>query len=116
MLHVGTDRRLINRGTAPAGVLSTAEFVAAWNAFVRRRMSVLLFFPLLSVAIALLYLATATPKFTAEAVLLVEPKRNDGSTLQSSPGDIGSAASIMDSQVEILKSEKVALSIVNTFQ
>jgi capsular exopolysaccharide synthesis family protein len=116
MLHVGTDRRLINRGTAPAGVLSTAEFVAAWNAFVRRQMSILLFFPFLSVAIALLYLATATPKYTAEAVLLFELNRSDGSTQQSSPGDIGSAASIMDSQVEILKSEKIALSIIHTLQ
>ena len=115
MLHVGTDNRLANHRTAPESVLSLAEFVAAWKAFVRRQRSILLFVPLLSVAIALLYLATATPKYTAEAVLLVEPKRSDGAT-QSSPGDFGSAASIMDSQVEILKSEKIALSVIRTLQ
>ena len=115
MLHVGTDSRVTNRRTAPGNVLSPAEFVAACHAFVRRQRSILLFLPLMSVAVAVLYLAIVTPKFTAEAVLLVDPKRNDGST-QSNPGDLGSAASFMDSQVEILKSETIALSIINTLQ
>ncbi len=113
MLHVGQDSHLINHRSAPGNVLSLAEFVVASKAFVRRQAPILLFFPILSVTIALLYLATATPKFTAEAVLLVEPKRSDGST-QS--GDVASAAQIMDSQVEILKSEKIALSIIHTLE
>jgi capsular exopolysaccharide synthesis family protein len=115
MLQVGRDSRLRPPQIASESVLSLPEFIAASNAFVRRQMSILLFLPLLSVAVALLYLALVTPKFTAEAVLLVDPKRTDGST-QSNPGDFGSAASFMDSQVEILKSEKIALSIINSLQ
>jgi capsular exopolysaccharide synthesis family protein len=115
MLHVGKDSRLTNLRNFPGSVLTPAEVVGTWKAFARRQMSVLLFLPVLSVAVALLYLATATPKYTAEAVLLAEPKRSDGAA-QSSLGEVGSAASILDNQIEILKSEKIALSIINTLQ
>src|ERR1700722_13048178 len=115
MLHIGKDSRLTNRRAVPGSVLTPAELVRTWKAFVRRQMSVLMFLPALSVAIALLYLAIATPKYTAVAVLLAEPKRTEGAA-QSSLGDVGSAASIMDNQIEILKSEKIALSIINTLQ
>ncbi|MBR1132229.1 Wzz/FepE/Etk N-terminal domain-containing protein [Bradyrhizobium iriomotense] len=95
-------------------MLSSAEFVAACKTFVRRQMPILITVPLLCVAIALLYLAVATPKFTAEALLLVEPKRTDQPT--PSGGDAGSQVPILDSQVEILKSEKIALSIIHDLQ
>jgi capsular exopolysaccharide synthesis family protein len=115
MLHVGKDNRLTNHRTAPGRVLTPTELVGTLRAFVRRQLSVLLFFPLLGLALALLYLATATPKYTAEAVLFADPKRTDGAA-QSSLGDVGAAASIMDNQVELIKSEKIALSIINTLQ
>lgn len=115
MLHVAKDSRLTTRRTAPGGILTPADVVGAWNAFSRRQRSLLLFFPIVSVTLALLYLATATPKYTAEAVLLTESKRTDG-TVQSSLGDVGAAASIMDNQVELLKSEKIALTVINTLE
>ncbi|WP_439374651.1 Wzz/FepE/Etk N-terminal domain-containing protein [Bradyrhizobium sp. DASA03120] len=110
MLHFGTDSRVTNRRSASEHVLSPAEFIAACNVFVRRQMPILISAPLLIVAIALLYLAVATPKFTAEALLLVEAKRSDQST--PTPGDAGIQVPILDSQVEILKSEKIALSVI----
>ena len=95
--------------------MTPTEFIEAALAFFRRQILFLLFFPLLGAAIAALYLTTATPKFTAEAVLLTELKKTDGSG-PSNMADVGAAASMMDNQVEILKSEKIALSIINTLQ
>ncbi|WOH67871.1 polysaccharide biosynthesis tyrosine autokinase [Bradyrhizobium sp. BWA-3-5] len=118
MLHVGKDSRFKDSKIDQGSVLSPAELVAAWKAFVRRQRSILLVFPLLTAAVALLYLAVATPKFTAEAVLLVELKRSEGAT-QSSPADlgsVGSAASFIDNQVEILKSEKIAISVIQNLE
>ena len=73
-------------------------------AFVRRRLSLILTTCLVMWGLALLYLATATPTFTAKAALVVDPK--------TSQEGAASVSTIVDSQVEIIRSEGIARAVI----
>lgn len=61
-------------------------------------------------ALAMLYIVSAVPKYTASAELLIDSRKNQDSLRAGSGGiaDLNIDTSAIDSQVEILKSERVA--------
>lgn len=65
----------------------------------------------LCVGLAALYCFTVTPRYTATAVLLIDTQQNRG--LESVPDITGMLDSgVVDSQVQILKSERISKSVI----
>jgi succinoglycan biosynthesis transport protein ExoP len=82
--------------------------------FVRRRLPEIGFCLAASIALGTTYLLTATPKFTATAQVLIDPRAPD--IFKQAPvtiSDAQSESAIVDSQLEILQSEGVAGRVVD---
>lgn len=84
----------------PAPAVSLVEVVA----FVRRRLSVILLTCLATLGIAIIYLITAVPQFTANAELIINSRTN--------AWDTAAVATIVESQIEIIKSESIASAVI----
>jgi polysaccharide biosynthesis transport protein len=77
--------------------------------FVRRHKTVILTCLLVSLGLAGMYLIIAPNRFTATAQLLTDTKRSDSPAAQYGLVD----AAVVDSQVETIKSEKIAIAVIN---
>ena len=93
---------------------SPAELFESLLGILRRQYAVILFVGALTMALALIYVVTATPRFTAVATMFidrgkVQPFAQQQQILIDNP--INSAA--IESQIEILKSDTIALSVIN---
>lgn len=84
----------------PAPVVSLAEVVA----FIRRHLSIALRACLATLGIAIIYLVTVVPTFTAKAQLIV--------VTQATPGDAASVSTIVESQIGIIKSASIAGAVI----
>src|SRR3984885_13408872 len=94
---------------------SPAELLEHLLGIVRRQYLVILFVGVLTMALALIYVVTATPRFMAVATMFidrgkVQPFAQQQQMLVDSPMD--SAA--IESQLQILKSDAIALSVINS--
>lgn len=80
----------------------------------RRRWRVVAVCVLLAMVVAFAYLRLAPAQYSATALLLIDPKMNV--TLRSQPivGDANAESANIESQVEIIKSEKVAAAVVES--
>jgi polysaccharide biosynthesis transport protein len=78
-------------------------------AFVRTHKAVILTCVLVALGLAGLYLIIAPNRFTATAQLLTDTKRSDSPAAQYGLVD----AAVVDSQVETIKSEKIAIAVIN---
>jgi polysaccharide biosynthesis transport protein len=111
MLHVPTDlaRHAIDiRGQAPQVHWSLAEIrdVIRW----RRR---LIFGAVIAVLVpALIYVATASPRYTATTDLMTDTKRSPAYGTAGTP-DTSVDMVVVESQVETLKSDKIALAVID---
>jgi polysaccharide biosynthesis transport protein len=96
--------------------VSAAEMLMSSTAFVRRNLRLILTLLGLAVASSLAYLLLATPRFTAEAVLYIEKPHIR--PVQSEPvsSDNSVDSKTIDSQVEILKSDAIIMSVVKRLQ
>jgi succinoglycan biosynthesis transport protein ExoP len=102
-----------DRGASTPDVASPAELYAAFVAFVRRQFPVLLFVMLLIVGLALVYIFTTPPRFTGTAELIIDTHKIQLFQQQSPLGvDLPVDSATVDSQVEVLKSENIALSVI----
>ena len=66
----------------------------------------------ITIAMGVIYLLTAPPSFTATATMLIDTKKIQLFQQQSMFNDIPIDASSVESQVEILKSETIALAVI----
>lgn len=96
----------------PASERDPAELLAWFVAFVRRRFAVLMTIVAFSLAIGIAYLLMAAPRYTAQAVMLVDNHKVQ-LFQQQIYGDPTDDSETVDSEIEILKSETVALSVIN---
>eukprot|EP01037_Dinobryon_pediforme_P019740 gene19740-20211_t len=74
----------------------------------RRQMRVIVFAVLVCLALGLAYLMTAVPLYTASTRILIDSRRNQDQ-LSSSIAELNYDTGAIDSQVEVLKSDNVAL-------
>src|ERR1700680_753006 len=94
---------------------SPAEAMTSIIQFVYRQLPVILLTTCLTAALGLLYLLITPPSYTALATMLIDSKR--GQIFQQTPnGDLANEAAIVASQVEIFRSEKIALAVVNKLE
>jgi polysaccharide biosynthesis transport protein len=104
---VASDQHL-----ATVDIQSPAELLTAFVAFLRRQYPVIVFMLLLVMAAGAVYLFTTPPSFTGEAKLIIDTRKVQLFQQQSVLGDIPIDSATVDSQVEVLKSENVALAVI----
>ena len=90
---------------SPDSFQSTLEFL-------RRQYRVIALAALLMVFLAAVYVLTARPSYTANAMLMIDSKRIQLFQPQSMFNDLPVDASTVESQVEVLKSDTVALAVI----
>jgi succinoglycan biosynthesis transport protein ExoP len=90
----------------------TVQFLHSVINFVRRQYIVLALSVLLTTALATAYLITTPPSFTAYAKMIIDTRKVQVFQQQSIMGDLGIDSAAVESQVEILKSQNIALSVV----
>ncbi len=91
---------------------SGAETLQSFLSFGRRQFAVILFVTLLTLALGVIYVATARPSYTAQAQLLIDARKVQVFQQQSVLGDSPIDAAQVESQAEILKSENIASAVI----
>jgi succinoglycan biosynthesis transport protein ExoP len=98
--------------TPPPGpdYLSLEELFKIFTGFLHRQYPVIAVAFLLIMALAAVYLFTTPPSYTASAKLMIDSRKVQ--PFQQMIGDISREAWSVDSQVEVLQSENVALAVI----
>ena len=104
MLQIYRTVNSVNPNSMPPEFRSPTESLAEGMAFIRRRLSIILLMCLITFGIALLYLVTAVPTFTADAELVIESK--------AASGEATSVSTIVESQIAIIRSESIASAVI----
>lgn len=109
------ESRRVNLADADQATEATsiAELVEQVTGFVRRQFPVFLFVTAGIVGLGFAYLFTTPPKYTAHAMLLIDSSKARAFQQQQTVlGDIPLDTAQVETQVEVLKSENVGLSVV----
>lgn len=93
---------------APLPFLNLADLLAT----LRRQWPLIVGCTILMILLGAGYLMTAAPRFTATVSIMIDTRKNQLFQSQQVVGDIQVDSSAVDSQVEILKSESVALAVI----
>src|SRR5580692_3676129 len=115
------DKSIISLSSGKAGPserTSPAETVKAFTSFVRRQLPIILFFVLLSTGIGIAYLFVTPPMFTAQTSMIIDTHKFQifQKLEQSSNSGVNMIDSgMVDSEVEMLKSENVILAVIKRF-
>jgi polysaccharide biosynthesis transport protein len=113
MLQRTNSIRWDDSGPRGADVLSLAETFSSLRALVLRQFPLMLFVLLSCIALAGTYFFTASPKFSSMAEVIVDSRKSQQLQQQSPLGvELPLDSATVDSQVEILKSENVALAVI----
>ncbi len=113
MLQRTNSIRWDDAGPRDADILSLAEMLSSLRALVLRQFPLMLFVLLSCIAFAGAYFFTTPPKFSSIAELIVDSRKSQQLQQQSPLGvELPLDSATVDSQVEILKSENVALTVI----
>ncbi|QRM33397.1 Wzz/FepE/Etk N-terminal domain-containing protein [Microvirga sp. VF16] len=84
-------------------------------AAVRRQLKIILLFAFLGALAGILFVTTSVPLFTATTSIMIDRRQVRAVQDVSAVTEIGSvdSSTVVDSQVEVLKSEKIALAVVD---
>jgi len=114
MLQINKSRLAEPQQSLPvAEFVSPAELYASVMGFLRRQYSVIAFVSLLALLLGAVYIFTSAPRYTARAILVIDSHKPQ--FLQSSEAQFGAVpidSSAVDTQIEILNSENVMLSVI----
>ena len=107
------DKRRITEQALPEPDFdSVADLYAAIIGFVRRQFSVIVFVLLLTLGLGAVYIFTSPPRYTGHAVLVIDTHKSQFFQPDSPIGEIPIDSGTVDTQLEILKSENIALSVI----
>ena len=100
------------RDLVAAETATPAELLASFTSFVRWQLPVIVIVALLTTALATVYVITTPPSYTAQATIIIDTHRAQIFRQQGLVGDSVVDTGLIDSQVEILKSEKISLAVI----
>ena len=112
MLQFNKAQSEIRRDTRPDENFASQEALQSLMGLIRRQLPVIIFVVLFTTALGTIYAMTARPSFTAQAQLLIDARKVQVFQQQSILGDVPIDTAQVESQVEILKSENVASSVI----
>ncbi|VIO65755.1 Tyrosine-protein kinase YwqD [Bradyrhizobium ivorense] len=92
---------------------SLEQTVSSAIALIGRQYPVIIFVMCLCIGLAGVYLLTAPKRYTGTAVLLIDSRKMQGlQTQQATGADSSIDSAMVDSQVEVLKSETIATNVI----
>jgi succinoglycan biosynthesis transport protein ExoP len=112
MLQINKSRLVPEQAPSASEFVSPAEIYAAIIGFVRRQFSVIVFVALFTLALGAVYLFTAPPRYTGHAVLVIDTHQSQFFQAQSQFGNAPMDSAAVDTQIEIIKSQNIALSVI----
>jgi succinoglycan biosynthesis transport protein ExoP len=93
-------------------VVSSAEMLTSLSGFVRRQYQFVLAIIAVSLCLGVGYFIATPSSYTATASLIIDSRKNQLFQQQSVLGDIPIDSASVESQVQILKSETIALAVI----
>ncbi|MGA2292893.1 polysaccharide biosynthesis tyrosine autokinase [Bradyrhizobium sp.] len=112
MLQLRNAKPVAEFNALRSTAMSPGEILGVFASLTRRRLAVIVLVFSLSVMCGAVYLYTAPAKFLAQAELLIDTKKSQLFQQQSVIGDIAMDSAAVDSQIQVLKSENIATSVV----
>jgi polysaccharide biosynthesis transport protein len=113
MLQIDKPKPPSGYAAPESEVSSPEELYREAIAFLRRQYALIVFVLLSMLSLAAVYLFTTPPRYTGQAVLLIDTHRLNLLQEQNTVHvDMPVDTAMVDSQVEILKSENIALSVI----
>jgi succinoglycan biosynthesis transport protein ExoP len=116
MLQTTKASRLANRGAQPSApgldFMSLDELFKVFTGFLHRQYRVIVLVFLAIMALAFTYLLTTPSSFTGLAKLMIDTRKVQVFQQQSVLGEAPPDPGLIDSQVEVLQSENVALTVI----
>ena len=112
MLQIRNSEPLARFSDTRSTAMSPSDLLASVNSLARRRFGVIVLIFSLSVVCGAIYLFTAAPKFLAQSSILIDTRKAQLFQQQSVVGDATIDSAAVDSQIEVLKSEAIAASVV----
>ena len=101
------------RSEVPEDPISLSEIVDQCRGFVRRQFPIFIFVVACAIALGLVYFITTPARYTSHAMLLIDSSKLRVLQQQQAPiGDVPIDTAQVETQVEILKSENIGLSVV----
>jgi succinoglycan biosynthesis transport protein ExoP len=88
------------------------ELYSSFLVFVRRQWPAVLFVAALCVVLGIVYVINAPTNYTAQATLIIDTHKVNILSQQSVIGDVPVDSATVESQVEILRSENIALKVI----
>jgi len=101
-----------DRGMPEAEFITPRQLYTAVESFLRRQYPVIAFVLLLALGLCAVYLLTTPPKYTGHAVLVIDAHKNQPFPQQAPVADVPLDSTMVDTQLEVLRSESIALSVV----
>ncbi len=112
MLEVNKQAAFSDRELSP-DISSPPEDFSTYINIIRRQFPTIILIIACATALGMIYLFTATPKFTATARMVIDTHKFQLFQQQgSSLGDIAVDPAMTETQVEILKSENISLAVI----
>jgi succinoglycan biosynthesis transport protein ExoP len=112
MLQLRNAKPIADFDVSRSTAMSPGDLLAAFIGLARRRLGIIVLLICLSVVCGAVYLYTAPPKFLALSELLIDTKKSQLFQQQSVIGDIAMDSAAVDSQIQVLKSENIATSVI----
>jgi polysaccharide biosynthesis transport protein len=116
MLQTAKTSTLANRGAQPSApgldYISLDELFKVFTGFLQRQYRVVVLVFLAIIALTFTYLLTTPPSFTALAKLMIDTRKLQLFQQQSVLGEAPADPGLIDSQIEVLQSENVALAVI----
>ncbi|MBM7488388.1 succinoglycan biosynthesis transport protein ExoP [Bradyrhizobium sp. USDA 3686] len=111
MLQVNKPTSEINRDFAEADG-SPSQTLTSYLDIIRRQFPTIIAIVSACAILSLLYLFTAAPQFTSTASMVIDTRKVQLFQQQSVLGDVAVDSATVETQVEILKSENISLSVI----
>src|SRR5262249_7920475 len=106
------NKNFVDRESTVSEFAALVEALQSFAGFARRRYSLILFVLLLVLAVVAVFLFTTPPRYTAQAKLIIDARKVQLFQHQSVLGEIPVESATVESQIEVLQSENIALSVI----
>jgi succinoglycan biosynthesis transport protein ExoP len=116
MLQLNKSLVDISGESAPFEITSATEMLKSLMDFLRRQFPIIVFFALIGIGLGVTYVLTTPPMFTAQTSMIIDTQKAQiFRRPEQSSGNNVIVSAMVDSEVEMLKSENVSLAVIKRF-
>jgi len=113
MLQISKPRLAAEPGASVLEAVSASELYAVVRSFLHRQFATIAFAVVAMLVLAAAYILVTPAKYAGHALLMIDMHRSQFLAQQQTPlGDLPVDSATVDTQIEILKSENIALSVI----